>query len=140
MGNCQQLTVPPPSYTKLFLEDCPPDYSDEIVLKSEEANQTQATACSTAAPLLPQSSDCCGSEVDEKPHHLVTAEKIVDSEASSPSNCQPLIDEGKAETKADVGSNIETVSPATTSEEHCAASDIPPLINFDSDVCSSSSN
>jgi len=134
--NCQRLTVPPPSYTKLFLEDCPPDYSDEIVLKSEEANQTQATACSTAAPLLPQSSDCCGSGVDEKQQHLATAEKIVDSEASSPSNCQLYVHESTTENKTDVGVDVETVSP----EEQCAASDTPPLINFDSDVCSSSSN
>merc|ERR1711872_704223 len=138
--NCQRLTVPPPSYTKLFLEDCPPDYSDEIVLKSEEANQTQATACSTAAPLLPQSSDCCGSGVDEKQQHLAIAEKIVDSEASPASNCQLYVHESTTGNKTDVGADVETVSPATTSEEHCAAGDIPPLINFDSDVCSSSSN
>merc|ERR1711872_319639 len=140
--NCQRLTVPPPSYTKLFLEDCPPDYSDEIVLKSEEANQTQATtACSTAAPLLPQSSDCCGSGVDEKQQHLATAEKIVDSdEASSASHCQLYVHESTTGNKTDVGADVETVSPATTAKEQSAASDIPPLINFDSDVCSSSSN
>jgi len=142
--NCQRLTVPPPSYTKLFLEECPPDYSDDIVLKSEEANQTQATACNTvaaAAPLLPQSNDDgCGSGVDEK-QQLVTAEKIVDSdESSSASNCQLNFLESTIENKTDVGANVETVSPATRAEEPCAAIDIPPLINFDSDVCSSSSN
>jgi len=135
--NFERLTVPPPSYTKLFLEECPPDYSDDIVLKSEEANQTQATACNTvaaAASLLPQSNDDgCGSGVDEK-QQLVTAEKLVHSEASSASNCQLYVHESTTENKTDVGANVETVSPA---EEQCAASDIPPLINFDSDVCSS---
>jgi len=38
--SCRSLTVPPPSYTKLFLEDCPPSYTDDLVLKNEFAENT----------------------------------------------------------------------------------------------------
>ena len=33
---CRDLARPPPSYTKLFLEDQPPAYHDSIVLKEGE--------------------------------------------------------------------------------------------------------
>merc|ERR1719244_1441204 len=33
--SCRQLQQPPPSYTKLFLDDQPPAYTDSIVIKSE---------------------------------------------------------------------------------------------------------
>jgi len=35
---CRDLARPPPSYTKLFLEDQPPAYHDSIVLKGEDNN------------------------------------------------------------------------------------------------------
>jgi len=33
--SCRQLQQPPPSYTKLFLDDQPPAYTDSIVIKNE---------------------------------------------------------------------------------------------------------
>ena len=35
---CRDLARPPPSYTKLFLEDQPPAYHDSIVLKEGDNN------------------------------------------------------------------------------------------------------
>ena len=41
---CRDLARPPPSYTKLFLEDQPPAYHDEIVLKDTENTCIQITS------------------------------------------------------------------------------------------------
>ena len=41
---CRSLAQPPPSYTKLFLEDQPPAYHDEIVLKDTENTCIQITS------------------------------------------------------------------------------------------------
>jgi hypothetical protein len=35
--SCRQLSQPPPSYTKLFLEDSPPSYLDAVTAGQEEA-------------------------------------------------------------------------------------------------------
>jgi len=47
--NCRRLTVPPPSYTKLFLDDCPPEYNDDIVVKG--------SAIAAAAVVSPVAAD-----------------------------------------------------------------------------------
>jgi len=35
-ANCRTMALPPPSYTKLFLDELPPAYDDTLVIKEEE--------------------------------------------------------------------------------------------------------
>jgi len=48
--SCQRLAQPPPSYTKLFLEEQPPTYSDAVVLETT-VDETLATSSGGAAKL-----------------------------------------------------------------------------------------
>ena len=41
---CRALQQPPPSYTKLFLDDQPPAYADSIVIKSESVVNLEHSA------------------------------------------------------------------------------------------------
>lgn len=41
---CRQLQQPPPSYTKLFLDDQPPAYADSIVIKNESVVNLEHSA------------------------------------------------------------------------------------------------
>jgi len=36
-ANCRAMAQPPPSYTKLFLEEQPPAYNDSVVIKNDDA-------------------------------------------------------------------------------------------------------
>ena len=38
--NCQKLSQPPPSYTKLFLDETPPSYTDAVTMGPRDALQT----------------------------------------------------------------------------------------------------
>ena len=38
--NCQKLSLPPPSYTKLFLDETPPSYTDAVSMEPRDALNT----------------------------------------------------------------------------------------------------
>ena len=38
--NCQKLSLPPPSYTKLFLDETPPSYTDAVTMEPRDALNT----------------------------------------------------------------------------------------------------
>ena len=107
--NCQRLTQPPPSYTKLFLEEQPPTYTDAVGMESAAgATSAEASAaslpsvsCSPVSPpppppnnaAVPDARDktCSDSSPSGSSENLPLIS--LSSEASASTGCSPTQDE-----------------------------------------------
>ena len=73
---CRDLARPPPSYTKLFLEDQPPEYDDSLVIKTEAGPGEAAAAAGDDVVICVEAED----EVSEDVTNLAQeVESIKDS-------------------------------------------------------------
>ena len=107
--NCQKLSQPPPSYTKLFLDETPPSYTDAVTMGPRDALQTPflfetSEMNNTAAPPI-----LVG--VTESQEN--SAEQVVTEAIAEP------VEEPKADSTAESGTELtnETDSTAESGTE-----------------------
>merc|ERR1719309_997397 len=89
--SCRSLTVPPPSYTKLFLEDCPPEYNDDLVLKREIAESLTAEKPAHEQDSSIVSPDDPTEEMAEGVSNKSTVVSVVMPEAGEPQPSSPEV-------------------------------------------------
>jgi len=107
--SCRSLTVPPPSYTKLFLEDCPPEYNDDLVLKSEIAESSAVVKPGNEQDSI-VSLDGPAEEMNEEVSNKSTEASVLlpEAEEQLPVNLQPSNPEVSPTV---VESDVENVEP-----------------------------
>jgi len=87
-GPCRALALPPPSYTKLFLEEQPPAYDDSVVIKQDgDDNNEEATEESVD---IVQEANYCTVEIECESAEECDAKeetcKSISSDKDSPEN------------------------------------------------------
>ena len=68
---CRQLSQPPPSYSKLFLDDQPPEYHDSLVIKDDEESREErvdTTDCNRDNDVVIQ--------MEEEPELVINIEQL----------------------------------------------------------------
>eukprot|EP00092_Neocalanus_flemingeri_P021676 GFUD01023513.1.p1 GENE.GFUD01023513.1~~GFUD01023513.1.p1 ORF type:complete len:297 (+),score=83.59 GFUD01023513.1:238-1128(+) len=60
-GHCRTMALPPPSYTKLFLDEQPPAYTDDVVIKESDtddlAEREESNSCTIDIECVEESDD-----------------------------------------------------------------------------------
>jgi len=105
--SCRSLTVPPPSYTKLFLEDCPPEYNDDLVLKSEIAESSIAVKPAHEQDSSIVSPDDPTEEMAEGVSNKSTVVSVVMPEAGEPQPSSPEVSQSVVFESDNVGPLIQ---------------------------------
>jgi hypothetical protein len=85
-SHCRSLSRPPPSYTKLFLEDQPPSYTDAMELGGEESSNTCDENKTEDVPLVVEYSpgaDVVGEAVPSEVSNVITDSEGIENDTES---------------------------------------------------------
>ena len=72
---CRQLAQPPPSYSKLFLDDQPPEYHDSLVIKDPEVCREERVATADCSRDNTTVTDVV-IQMEEEPELVINVEQL----------------------------------------------------------------
>merc|ERR1719357_713842 len=81
-GPCRALALPPPSYSKLFLEEQPPAYDDSVVIKDDD------DVANVESVNIIQEANSCTVDIECEPAEESDTKEVasLNSDADSPEN------------------------------------------------------